>query len=1069
MALKGDLASVDLAQVFQMLALNQKVGMLCISSPRGWRALYFEPRGACLYFDEHVLLDKVVGQAERNGHLLPDAVAEARRHAAAQGTGLADALIAGGYLSEPDITAMLRGEMEEQVYDLFFWTDAHFEFYEGANTVEGREGCVDPRFVFSTDTLIMEAARRIDEWSFIQERIAGPLELYRPVGNATNVLELEDSALALYDLVDGKRNVGRLVEITGLPAFLVYKGIAVLLDEGLVDAVPTDELLQIAADCEREGRHQDAINVYEKAITLGEGIPDSHSRAAKVYETLQEFELAAYHNKCVAEFCARADDVKRGVEILKHVVEVLPTDLAARERLVELTVGRPDLATKDFDPVAHGKELVDLYLEIGEIERVRSILERLIRDNPFDIELKKSLINVHTKAGDSKRVVELYESIAEDLVQDRRPLEAIKYLQKILMLDRNRKDISERIRSLYVMDERRRSRRRSMIALCVVGLLVTVLGVVWWYYDQYARDRLVTVQTRVETLLQSSNYENALGELRAFNEQFPLTLVSREVQVEISRIEALQLRHRQQAEQEQRKRAEELARLRERYRALWDTVEPLVVEQKLDEALQRAEEVERLVQQASAAGQSADREWAIAAKLEPNLARLRNYIAKAMDLDRRGRDAWRNGDWQTARQHWLQLVNDHGMAQTTRLAKLPVLITSRPEGALVLKGGTPIPSGTDGDEPRRTPCVVLCAHQQKEVFELQLDGFAPRQVVVDSRTSDKVVAVLEAKPAQILRFSEPVRGQITIQRGYLAAGLRGGRIGYMRLADGSENVHQLAGLDELDGKVALSASSMIFVTREGSLGALSLADGSRQWNIPLPGGRPAHDPVLHNGRLLFVDERQRFIGLDVTRKGQPIWNTTPLGGIAGAPVLSDSTLLVALTDGDVLVFDASDGRLVDRLPVGTRLATGAVEAGGAYIVGSEDGRVLAVRADTGGLLWELVLPPGAVADRLRLAPDTLLVRSTDGRLFKVAVRSGAIEATATMPGRLTSGPEISDDRVLVTVRDDERNQDTLLTMRLTDLETLWEFRDGGVFTADVVTHGSEIFLSDSKGQVLRFR
>ncbi|MEY2980412.1 MAG: hypothetical protein RL562_639, partial [Planctomycetota bacterium] len=39
MALKGDLASVDLAQVFQMLALNQKVGMLCITSPRGWRAL----------------------------------------------------------------------------------------------------------------------------------------------------------------------------------------------------------------------------------------------------------------------------------------------------------------------------------------------------------------------------------------------------------------------------------------------------------------------------------------------------------------------------------------------------------------------------------------------------------------------------------------------------------------------------------------------------------------------------------------------------------------------------------------------------------------------------------------------------------------------------------------------------------------------------------------------------------------------------------------------------------------------------------------------------------------------
>jgi hypothetical protein len=32
MALKGDLASVDLAQVFQMLALNKKVGLLSIQS-----------------------------------------------------------------------------------------------------------------------------------------------------------------------------------------------------------------------------------------------------------------------------------------------------------------------------------------------------------------------------------------------------------------------------------------------------------------------------------------------------------------------------------------------------------------------------------------------------------------------------------------------------------------------------------------------------------------------------------------------------------------------------------------------------------------------------------------------------------------------------------------------------------------------------------------------------------------------------------------------------------------------------------------------------------------------------
>ena len=43
---------------------------------------------------------------------------------------------------------------------------------------------------------------------------------------------------AVLDLVDGKRNVARLIEITGLPGFHVYKTLAVLLDAGHVEVMP---------------------------------------------------------------------------------------------------------------------------------------------------------------------------------------------------------------------------------------------------------------------------------------------------------------------------------------------------------------------------------------------------------------------------------------------------------------------------------------------------------------------------------------------------------------------------------------------------------------------------------------------------------------------------------------------------------------------------------------------------------------------------------------------------------------------------------------------------------------
>src|SRR4029079_18081543 len=69
MALRGDLASVDLAQVFQMLALNKKVGLLSIQSAKLWKVLYFEQRGVTLYHNVHQVLDRVVAAFVRSGRL----------------------------------------------------------------------------------------------------------------------------------------------------------------------------------------------------------------------------------------------------------------------------------------------------------------------------------------------------------------------------------------------------------------------------------------------------------------------------------------------------------------------------------------------------------------------------------------------------------------------------------------------------------------------------------------------------------------------------------------------------------------------------------------------------------------------------------------------------------------------------------------------------------------------------------------------------------------------------------------------------------------------------------------
>jgi tetratricopeptide (TPR) repeat protein len=1069
MALKGDLASVDLAQVFQMLALNQKVGMLCITSPRGWRALYFEPRGFCPYFDEHVLLDKVIGRATRNGHLDAEAVREARHQAVATGVGLADALIDAGHLADADLVAMLRSEMEEEIYELFSWDQATFEFLEGARSIEGRDGHIDPRFVFATDMLIMEAARRIDEWSFIEDRIESPRELFQLAGRARPDDELEEVALTVFELVDGKRNVTRLIELTGMPPFLVYKGLAVLLDEGLIEAVPPARLPSAAAECVAEGRVEDAVHVYERAIELGVGVPEAHEQAASLYENLQEFEKASQHLKRLAEAAAAEGDVRRAVDLLGQVVEALPTDLAARERLVELTVGRADLATRGFDPVTHGKELVDLYLAVGEVDRVRGVLERLLRDNPYDIELKKSLINVHTKAGDSRRVVELYESIAEDLVQARKPIEAIKYLQKILMLDRNRKDIAERIRSLYVLDERRRSRRRSLVWTAVAALLVSALGTGWWFYDQHARDELGLVHVRAQERLDSEDYAGALGEYRTFAAGFPLTTALRDVEAEVSRIESLELRRDQQLALERRKRAEHLARVRADYRSAWEEVPKLIAAEDLDGALRRCEEVRASV---DAEGQAEDVAWAEKVGLDTELQGLRTYVAAAFDLDRRARSALRDGDWRAARDILLEAVGSYGLSATVRAARIPVEFRTQPAGAEIYVDGEPVLEDGTG-RVLRTPCVVQLGHAEHEDVEVRLAGYVPARVRVDVREHAVVEALLEAVPASVLGFAEPVRGALSVHRGHLAAGLRGGQVALLRLEDERRSVHQLPGLDEVDGGVALTHAVAVFATREGRLVALSLTRGEQLWSTQLT-ARPVHDVLVHANRVLFVDERGRFVAYDAGKGGNPLWFVPSVGRTIGRPVAEGRFVYVAHEDGHVLVIDAVEGGVAERVRVGRGLTCGVLEADGAIVAGTDDGRVVAVRPGAAKPVWELQLPGGAMAEEIVRADRTVLVRTHDHRVLAVDLREGSLDAEVAVDGRILAGPVVRDggggalEAVLVT-RAESADQDVLRAFTAADLTPAWFFQDGGAFAGPPAALGHEVFLPASSGEVLRLR
>ena len=1077
MALKGDLASVDLAQVFQMLALNQKVGLLYIQSPTSWKALYFDERGVTLYFNEHTTLDRVLAKLIRSGMLAADGVAEAREHAAQRGQSAVDSMLAGGYLSEDELDAGIRNEIEEEIYEIFFWYDAKFEFFEGATEYEGKEGTVHDSFFFGTDMLIMEAARRIDEWGHIQSKVPNNLEIHRHVKGADGAYELDDDTFRVFELIDGKRNVDRLVEIVGMPTFPVCKAVARLIDEGMIETVPATELIDAGIECTHEGRMQDAINLFERASTEGEGVPEVHTLASEAYDAIGEYELSTYHTKCSAEHHAASGQLREAIRMFRWVLESVPTDLEACQRVVELSVGHPELSTQDFDPLKVGKDLVDLYLEIGEVDRVRRLLEELIRQHPTDIELKKSLINVHTKAGDTKRVVELYESIADDLTKQGTPIQAIKYLQKILQLNRARTDISERIKRLYQVDERRRSRRRSLVALGMIFCLLVLGSIGYYFYNEAARRQFDRIN--LTPLVERKDFAAAKQVVESFIKAYPFTLAAKDAKQELVSLDAQDQAHQAHVDRIFAKKVARLKRIRGEYESAWKRHDFHFEHNDLDKALREIERVRQLVQEA---GRPKDLQWAAAKNVEKSYRELRIYLSEASALERKARKAIDEGRWREGRRLMLDLIEDYGMASQAKLARVPVKFDTSPSGAEIYFEGKPVTRDVGGQlQVVKTPAVVFCPNQPSFILELRKTGFESVQVDVNPRRTELATYVMNALPSATFKFAQPAQTTPGVSPdGNVVAGLTGGYLGIVRKArkgDPSLVSMKLPGLSEVGWSPTVTRTHAFFATNVGELLAFDLHGQNRTWRykieVPLK-----YDPMVANSRIYLVDRDSRLICVSA-HNGSKLWEVKLDGLASGVPYVFGNRVAVGSQGGSVRVLDtARRGTATTSLDLKLAVSSRVMINGGFVVFGTADGKLHGYRRVSGQRVWSRDVGRGIRSDEICMAEDNraVFVVGDENTLMKIRISNGSVLLEKKMRFRVLPGMITVNGDLLVVVEATEklgqgriRRWHRLEAFDPNTFEMQWKFSDGGKFRGRPATDGKRVYLTGSKGEVYRFQ
>ncbi|HEX8850580.1 MAG TPA: DUF4388 domain-containing protein [Gemmatimonadaceae bacterium] len=269
MAIKGSLKEASLPDVLQLLSMGKKTGCLSVTHRNNFGYIYFD-RGRICYAS-------IVNRRDRLGDILVKngVISAAQLEAAIDAQSrqrdkrLGEILIAQGALLREELHQQIRVQIEEAVYYLFTWTQGSFNFEADIRPEEQ-----DLLVSINPDALLLEGARRVDEWSLIEKKIPS-FDIVFAVdrgklaqGEASLTLEQE----TLVGLMDGRRDVSALIDESGLGEFSVGKALYGLVTAGFVTRVGKTKAPEPAVSDARVDEHRNLGIAFYKTGMLEEAI-----------------------------------------------------------------------------------------------------------------------------------------------------------------------------------------------------------------------------------------------------------------------------------------------------------------------------------------------------------------------------------------------------------------------------------------------------------------------------------------------------------------------------------------------------------------------------------------------------------------------------------------------------------------------------------------------------------------------------------------------------------------------------------------------------------------------------
>ncbi len=262
MALEGTIKDFGLPDIFQLIGLQRKTGILTLTSNENVTVTFENGMVVMADSSSRRLEDRLGNVLVKQGKLSKERLEEALETQKQTLQRLGHILATGGYITGKDLKDALQVQVAQIVFKVFRWRDGHYHFAPTDSVDYDRENFVP----MSADFILMEGIRMVDEWPIIERKIPSFDIVFRAAVEPSQIevgaggqdgapglsghsrspassakIRLTPEEERIFRRVDGARTVQGIIDASGAGEFEVCRTLFDFLNRNIIAPVGRGE------------------------------------------------------------------------------------------------------------------------------------------------------------------------------------------------------------------------------------------------------------------------------------------------------------------------------------------------------------------------------------------------------------------------------------------------------------------------------------------------------------------------------------------------------------------------------------------------------------------------------------------------------------------------------------------------------------------------------------------------------------------------------------------------------------------------------------------------------------